>query len=289
MPHAKRRLSALAALAAIVAGCGLPAPATVSDTTTAPSYGVLQAQPGAQQQQQPTLTEIFPFLAGIGLTAAQTSRIQAVLSQQKPVVSQEEAQARAERLLQLLASRQLAKEALRAYFMQSEETSRKEAASAVAMFGAIRNVLTPKQRLLAAAKIRQELEKAKQQAAQPDTATAQGTTEGQGQQQQLDLELTAQQQKAFAAMAPAQASEDTPTALAKFLESGDRQALLSAMVGAETVAARVQKTVAAYAGLTFAQRQKLVAYSRQQQQQAQQQQQQGQAPQQEPDMEMGME
>ena len=132
---ALRRILALTALAAIAAGCGAsPAPSA----PIAPRYAPLQAQ-APQQQQPPEATEIFPFLADIGLTAGEKREIRSLLEQQEAPVSPDEAQQRGERFLELLASRTLDQEALEAFFTTSAVETRQQTTATVRLFTGIRD------------------------------------------------------------------------------------------------------------------------------------------------------
>lgn len=251
---ALRRILALAAMAAIAAGCGTPPAPTAP---SAPRYAPLQAQ-APQQQQPPEVTEIFPFLADIGLTASQKGEIRSLLEQQEAPVSRDEAQQRGERFLELLSSRTLDEEALETFFATSVEESRQQTMAAVRLFTGIRDTLTARQRSEAARQIRdslQETEEAPQQAP-PNTEAPQ--------EQPLDLNLTDEQQAAFDALRPEADPQASVEALAAFFEEGDEAALQEAMLGDESVEDQVEQLVAAYAGLTYQQRRQLVSHMRQQ-------------------------
>jgi Spy/CpxP family protein refolding chaperone len=270
-----RGLSTLSALILLTAGCAA-SPAAAPDTKglPGPAYTTLQAQPSAQQP--PDVTEIFSFLKGIGLTATQKTQIMGLLQQQRPVVSQEEAQKRSERFLSLMAMQTIPTTALSAYFQQSQDASRKETAASVELFAKMRALLTPAQRARVVANIRKAATEAEQSAQSTETTETQQQQDTQDTQDQPpDLALTEAQQRAFAALTPVQASaENRPDPLLTFFEKGDKQALLTSLLGPTTSADQVKKLVTAYAGLTHTQRMKLVNYSRQQQQQRQQQQEQ---------------
>jgi hypothetical protein len=234
----KPRYAGLWLLAASISACAVAAPTGAPDARPgAPSRAYTTLQAGSPAPELQGVASVFPFLAAVTLTAAQTSRIEAILTRQAAAATAPQPPTNAQAIL---TAPTLDTAALRALLTAAETQQRASVQRGVATLAAVRAALTASQRQTASEAV-----------LQVRTNTAQSTQP----QPAPSSDLTAAQQALFrAAEPPARPPAAIARALSAFLKTGDTAAFLAATGPTRSVSAQVDATLAALSSLTAAQR-----------------------------------
>ncbi|MFN3430669.1 MAG: hypothetical protein ACK46X_12025 [Candidatus Sericytochromatia bacterium] len=234
----KPRHAGLWLLAASISACAAAGPAGApGDRPIAPTHGYTTLQAGSPDPAAQGVAGAFPFLAAVGLTAAQTTQIEAILTRQ-PAAEAGGAPA-ATNAQAILTAPTINPAALRALLTAAETRHRAGVRQGVATLAAVRATLTVSQRLAASAAVLQVRSAEATPAPQPEPSS----------------DLTAAQQALFrAAEPPTLPPGAVAKALSAFLKTGDTAAYMAATGPTRSVSAQVNATVAALTSLTLAQR-----------------------------------
>jgi hypothetical protein len=234
----KPRYAGFWLLAASISACAVAGPTGArGDQLPTPTRGYATLQAGSPAPELQGVASVFPFLGAVTLTAAQTSRIEAILTRQSAAATVPRPPANAQAIL---TAPTLNTAALRTLLTTAETQQRASVVRGVATMAAVRAELTASQRQTASEAV-----------LQVRTNTAQSTQP----QPEPSSDLTAAQIALFrAAEPPARPPAAVAKALSTFLKTGDTAAYLAATGPTRSVSAQVDAVVAALSSLTPAQR-----------------------------------